>query len=181
MYRRATWEVVKFRSTRGLPLATRALARRSMVPPTSNSTGIPVFAVNGLATIRSTVSFQFPPQILTTSGSAAWAPEAPASRAIGTAITIPNLIPNLIQGRMRAPPLPSRLRAARAARSLRSSHDPGRLGDRLYDEMVAGAAAEVARKHLADLLVARRRGVAEEGLGGEDDARRAKATLQSMF
>ena len=42
-----------------------------MVPPTSNSTGIPVFAVNGLATIRSTVSFQFPPQILTTRGSAA--------------------------------------------------------------------------------------------------------------
>jgi hypothetical protein len=83
--------VVKFRSTRGLPLATRALARRSMVPPTSNSTGIPVFAVNGLATIRSTVSFQFPPQILTTSGSAAWAPVAPASRAIIIAITIPNL------------------------------------------------------------------------------------------
>src|SRR6266536_1370447 len=60
-------------STSGAPFDTRALARRSRVPPTSNSTGIPVLAVNGLATIRSTVSFQFPPHTLTTIGSAATA------------------------------------------------------------------------------------------------------------
>ena len=73
-----------------------------MVPPTSNSTGMPVFAVNGLATIRSTVSFQLPPQTLTTSGSAARAADAPASRAI----SIATRIANLIRGRMGAPPLP---------------------------------------------------------------------------
>src|SRR5207302_2478323 len=35
---------------------------------------MPVFAVNGLATIRSIVSFQFPPHTLTTSGP--WANDA---------------------------------------------------------------------------------------------------------
>ena len=38
-----------------------------MVPPTSYSTGMPVRAVNGRPTTLSTVSFQLPPQMLTTS------------------------------------------------------------------------------------------------------------------
>src|SRR5260370_40515799 len=60
-------------STSGLPLATRALARRSMVPPTSNSTGVPVLAVKAFPITRSTVSFQLPPHTLTTSELWAWA------------------------------------------------------------------------------------------------------------
>ena len=59
--------VVKFRSTSGLPLATRALASRSIVPPTSYSTGMPVFAVKALPITLSTVSFQLPPHTLMTS------------------------------------------------------------------------------------------------------------------
>src|SRR5689334_5241264 len=70
-YRRATCEVVNVMSTSGAAFATRALASRSSVPPTSNSTGVPVLAVNGWATTRSMVSFQLPPQMLITSGSAA--------------------------------------------------------------------------------------------------------------
>ena len=38
-----------------------------MVPPTSNSTGMPVLAVKAFPMTRSTVSFQLPPQTLTTS------------------------------------------------------------------------------------------------------------------
>src|SRR4029077_16180019 len=60
-------------SPSGLPLATRALARRSMVPPTSNSTGVPVLAVKAFPITRSTVSFQLPPHTLTTSELWGWA------------------------------------------------------------------------------------------------------------
>src|SRR5260370_30380061 len=60
-------------STSGLALATRALARRSMVPPTSNSSGVPVLAVKAFPITRSTVSFQLPPHTLTTSELWAWA------------------------------------------------------------------------------------------------------------
>src|SRR5207248_97810 len=70
-YSRATCEVVNVTSTSGAPLATRALASRSSVPPTSNSTGMPVCAVYGLATTRSMVSFQLPPHTLTTRGAPA--------------------------------------------------------------------------------------------------------------
>jgi hypothetical protein len=38
-----------------------------MVPPTSNSTGMPVLAVKALPMTFSTVSFQLPPHTLTTS------------------------------------------------------------------------------------------------------------------
>src|SRR5678815_5861056 len=44
-----------------------------MVPPTSNSTGMPVLAVNALPITFSTVSFQFPPHTLITSAFWAWA------------------------------------------------------------------------------------------------------------
>ena len=44
-----------------------------MVPPTSNSTGVPVLAVKAFPITRSTVSFQLPPHTLTTSEFWAWA------------------------------------------------------------------------------------------------------------
>src|SRR5260370_30861310 len=74
-------------STSGLPLATRALARRSMVPPTSNSTGVPVLAVKAFPITRSTVSFQLPPHTLTTSELWAWAVATGRHRASSDATT----------------------------------------------------------------------------------------------
>src|SRR5512137_43618 len=113
-------------STRGLPLATRALARRSIVPPTSNSTGMPVLAVKAFPITRSTVSFQLPPHTLTTREFCAWAVVTGRHRASSDATT------------RRASMMDLLFLAGCGRRECLG----GRL-DGLDDEVVAGAAAEV--------------------------------------
>src|SRR6266851_4108762 len=168
MYRRATWVVVKFRSTSGLPLATRALARRSMVPPTSNSTGVPVLAVKAFPITRSTVSFQLPPHTLTTSEFWAWAEATGRHRASSDATTRRASMASLL------------FRPRRGAGDGRRGRLGGRL-DGLDDEVVAGAAAEVPGQHLADLLARGRGPLAEKRAGAHDDPGGAVAALEPVL
>src|SRR4051794_31812108 len=49
--------------------------------------------------------------------------------------------------------------------------------NRVEDLLVAGAAAEVARESLADLVIRRARRVIEQVDGGDDQARRAEPAL----
>src|SRR6266545_284667 len=58
---------------------------------------------------------------------------------------------------------------------------PRRLGDGLDDEVVAGAPAEVAGQHLANLNVRRRRAIPKERAGAHDDPRRAIAALEAVL
>src|SRR5260370_5454437 len=155
-------------STSGLPLATRALARRSMVPPTSNSTVVPVLAVKAFPITRSTVSFQLPPHTLTTSELWAWA---------------------VATGRQKASSDETRRRGSMASLLFllmcragygRRERLGGRL-DGLDDEVVAGAAAEVPGQHLADLLARRRGLLAEERAGAHDDPGGAVAALEPVL
>src|SRR5260370_39910342 len=121
-------------STSGLPLATRALARRSMVPPTSNSTGVPVLAVKAFPITRSTVSFQLPPHTLTTSELWAWAVATGRHRASSDATTRRASMASLLFLLM--------CRAGDGGRE--------RLGGRLHgpaDEVGAGATAGGPRPH----------------------------------
>src|SRR6478672_8699396 len=52
--------------------------------------------------------------------------------------------------------------------------------DRLDDVLVASTAAEVAGQRLADLGLGRGRVLAQEGQGGDQEARRAEAALQAV-
>src|SRR6266508_2662192 len=58
---------------------------------------------------------------------------------------------------------------------------PRRLGDGLDDEVGAGAPAEVAGQHLANLNVRRRRAIPKERAGAHDDPRRAIAALEAVL
>ena len=66
-----------------------------------------------------------------------------------------------------------------AVRRRATAHGPRPRGqpDRVEDLHVAGAAAEVARQRLADLVVARLRAVLEQVGRRDDEARRAEAAL----
>src|SRR3990172_6877498 len=63
----------------------------------------------------------------------------------------------------------------------RPSESPRRLGDGLDDEMVAGAAAEVARQHFPDLTLRRRRMFLQERARAHDDPRGAVAALEPVL
>src|SRR3984893_19116362 len=155
-------------SNRGLPVASRAWARRSMVPPPSNSTGVPVLAVNAFPITRSTVSFQLPPHTLTTREFWAWAVATGRRSTCSDATT---------------------RRGSRASLLFRRRGGTGygrreRLGgrlDSLDDEVVAGAAAEVPGQHLADLLARRCGLLAEERAGAHDDPGGAVAALEPVL
>src|SRR5260370_29272489 len=155
-------------STSGLPLATRALARRSMVPPTSNSTVVPVLAVKAFPITRSTVSFQLPPHTLTTSELWAWAVATGRQKASSDATTRRASMASLLFLLM--------CRAGQGRRECRG----GRL-DGLDDEVVAGAAAEVPGQHLADLLARGRGPLAEKRAGAHDDPGGAVAALEPVL
>src|SRR5258705_12120891 len=128
-------------STSGLPLATRALARRSMVPPTSNSTGVPVLAVKAFPITRSTVSFQLPPHTLTTSELWAWAVATGRHSASSDATTRRASMARLL--------FPLMGRGGVGRRRLLG----GRL-DGLDDGTAARPTAAEPRPHRADLLAA---------------------------
>src|SRR4029077_12912372 len=155
-------------STSGLPLATRALARRSMVPPTSNSTGVPVLAVKAFPITRSTVSFQLPPHTLTTSEFWAWAVATGRHRTSSDATTRRTSMASLL------------FRPRGRTGYGRRERLGGRL-DGLDDEVIARAAAEVPGQHLADLLARRRGPLAEERGGAHDDPGGAVATLEPVL
>src|SRR5260370_26618345 len=155
-------------STSGLPLATRALARRSMVPPTSNSTVVPVLAVKAFPITRSTVSFQLPPHTLTTSELWAWAVATGRHKTSSDATTRRASMASLLF-----------LLMCRAGYGRRER--PGGRLDGLDDEVVAGAAAEVPGQHLADLLARRRGPLAEERAGAHDDPGGAVAALKPVL
>src|SRR3954463_10270569 len=53
--------------------------------------------------------------------------------------------------------------------------------DRVDDVLIAGAAAEVARDALADVVLARLRVVGQEIRGAHDHARRTEAALQAVL
>src|SRR5713226_9777195 len=55
------------------------------------------------------------------------------------------------------------------------------LGDGLHDEMVAGAAAQMAGQHLANLPMGRRRMLREKRADAHDDAGRAVAALEPVL
>src|SRR4026207_1712400 len=106
-----------------------------MVPPTSNSTGMPVLAVTAFPTPFSTVSFQLPPHTLITSEFWAWAGVDARPSASSDTTT-------------RRTSMASLLWRAWWGRRERLG---GRL-DGLDDEVVAGAAAGGARPPAAGPL-----------------------------
>src|SRR5260370_37784639 len=154
-------------STRGLPLAARALARRSMVPPTSNSTGVPVLAVKAFPITRSTVSFQLPPHTLTTSEFWSWAEATGRHRASSDATT-------------RRASMAGLLFLPRCGAGCGWRERLGGRLDGLDDEVVTGAAAEVPGQHLADLLARGRGPLAEKRAGAHDDPGGAVAALEPV-
>src|SRR5262245_15724099 len=67
------------------------------------------------------------------------------------------------------------------ARRQRPAEGPGRSGDGLDDEVIAGATAKISGKHLSDLRLGRRWMLLEVGIGSQQDSRRAETALKRVL